>query len=46
MLDPAALLEHYVKEVRHIAGREDSWRARFEMLVDQDAVAKLDAAVA
>src|SRR5271165_4545842 len=46
MLDPTALLEHDVKEIRHVAGREDAWRARFEMLVDQDAVAKPDAAVA
>ena len=46
MFDPAALLEYDVEEIRHVAGREDARRARFEILVDQDAVAKPDAAVA
>ena len=45
MLDPAPLLENDVEEVCDVAGREDSRLARFQMLVDQDAVPKLDAAV-
>jgi hypothetical protein len=42
---PTALVEHYVEEVRHIASGENSRSARFEMLVDQNAVAKQDTAV-